>query len=267
MANGRFIAYYRVSTAKQGQSGLGLEAQQSAVLEWLNGGQWTLLASFTEVESGTKSDRPELTKALHECRLTGGALLIAKLDRLSRDAHFLLGLDKAGVEFLAVDMPSANRLTVGIMALVADEERRMISARTKAALAAARARGTILGGYRAGAKVVDHAAGTAAVQARAKAFAAQVGPTVEALRQAGLSLRQISARLTERGIKTARGGAWSADAVKSILDRLSGLNPRILGGPLRSPVSDIALSVLRVPKELAHRHSLWSLRVAPAASP
>lgn len=220
MATGRYIAYFRVSTDKQGRSGLGLAAQQAAVMAWLNGGSWTLLASFTEVESGAKADRPELAKALHECRLTGATLLIAKLDRLSRDAHFLLGLDKAGVEFLAVDMPAANRLTVGIMALVADEERRMISARTKAALAAAKARGTTLGGYKGG-PVPDARKGGEAVKAAADAFAAQVGPMVKAMRQDGLSLRQIAGRLTERGIQTARGGAWSADAVKAVLDRLA----------------------------------------------
>ena len=219
MAEGRFIAYYRVSTARQGASGLGLEAQQAAVREWLNGGHWDLLAEFTEVESGADNDRPALAKALHQCKLTGATLIIAKIDRLSRDAHFLLGLERAGVEFLAVDMPSANRLTVGIMSLVADEERRMISARTKAALAASKARGTILGGYRGGPKV-DGKLGAEAQARAAQVFAAQVGPVVRELRDAGLSLRQIGARLAEQGIRTARGGAWSADAVKAVLDRV-----------------------------------------------
>ena len=142
MSTGRFIAYYRVSTATQGRSGLGVEAQPAAVRAFLNGGDWKLLGEFTEVESGANNARPELGKALNTCRLKGATLVIAKLDRLSRDAHFLLGLDKAGVDFVAADMPSANRMTVGIMAVVAEEERRMIAARTKAALAAAKARGT-----------------------------------------------------------------------------------------------------------------------------
>src|SRR5271166_5347332 len=142
---GRYIAYYRVSTERQGRSGLGLEAQQAAVRAWLNDGPWKLLGEFTEVESGTNNERPELAKALNACQLKGATLVIAKLDRLSRDAYFLLGLEKAGVDFVAADMPSANRLTVGIMAMVAEEERRMISKRTKDALAAAKKRGTKLG--------------------------------------------------------------------------------------------------------------------------
>ena len=158
MADGKFIAYFRVSTAKQGKSGLGLEGQRAAVMAYLNGGSWNLAAEFTEVESGKNNDRPELAKAMHMCRLTGATLVIAKLDRLSRDAHFLLGLEKAGVDFVAADMPAANRMTIGIMAVVADEERRMISARTKAALDAAKARGAKLGGWRGG-PVVDSAIG------------------------------------------------------------------------------------------------------------
>lgn len=138
------------STDKQGRSGLGLEAQREAVAVYLNGGNWTVLAEFTEVESGRKAERPQLVQALEMCRLIGAVLVIAKLDRLARDAHFLLGLEKAGVEFVACDMPTANRRTIGIMALVAEEEARAISARTTAALAAAKARGTALGGWREG---------------------------------------------------------------------------------------------------------------------
>src|SRR3954471_9889154 len=146
---GRYVSYLRVSTDRQGRSGLGLEAQRAAVAAYLDGGNWSLLSEFVEVESGKRdTNRPELAKALHLAKITGAVLLIAKLDRLSRDAHFLLGLEKAGVDFVAVDMPAANRLTVGIMAMVADEERRAISARTKAALAAAKARGRQLGGDR-----------------------------------------------------------------------------------------------------------------------
>jgi DNA invertase Pin-like site-specific DNA recombinase len=148
MPEGRFVSYLRVSTARQGRSGLGLEAQRKAVADYLNGGDWKLLAEVVEVESGKLTDRPKLAEALRLCRVHNATLVIAKLDRLSRDAHFLLGLEKAGVDFVAADMPHANRLTVGIMAMVADEERRAISKRTKEALAAAKARGVRLGGIR-----------------------------------------------------------------------------------------------------------------------
>jgi DNA invertase Pin-like site-specific DNA recombinase len=141
----RFIAYYRVSTARQGASGLGLEAQKNAVKDFLAGGPGELSGEFLEIESGRRNDRPQLAAALQACRQHRATLVIAKLDRLARDAHFLLGLEKAGVEFVACDMPSANRLTIGILALVAEDEARAISARTKAALAAAKARGTVLG--------------------------------------------------------------------------------------------------------------------------
>jgi DNA invertase Pin-like site-specific DNA recombinase len=219
VAMGRFVAYYRVSTAKQGRSGLGLDAQREAVRGYLNGGNWSLPGEHTEVESGKVDDRPELTKALHTCRLTGATLVIAKLDRLSRDAHFLLGLEKAGVEFVAVDMPNANRLTVRLMAVIAQEEREMIASRTKAALAAAKARGVALGGWRGG-PIVDHWAGTQALQDRAGAFAGAVGPLVAEMHGRGLSLRKIAAELVAQGIRTSRGGAWSADAVRQVLIRV-----------------------------------------------
>src|SRR6516164_2276317 len=148
VTSGKFVAYYRVSTQKQGRSGLGLEAQRQAVAEFLNGGDWKIVAELTEVESGKKSDRPELVKALAMCRLHGARLVIAKLDRLSRNAHFLFGLQEAGVDFVAADMPNANQLTVGIMAVVAQDEAKRISERTKAALQAAKKRGTKLGGFR-----------------------------------------------------------------------------------------------------------------------
>src|SRR5919112_6160921 len=129
MAEGAFVAYYRVSTERQGRSGLGLEAQRKAVEDFLNGGNWRLVAEFKEIESGKHSDRPALAKAFRACRLHGAKLVIAKLDRLSCDAHFLLGLEKAGVVFMAADMSTANRLTVRIMAVLAGEEGDMISDR------------------------------------------------------------------------------------------------------------------------------------------
>src|SRR6516162_2201556 len=148
MAKGKFVAYYRVSTAKQGVSGLGLEAQRTAVLDYLNGGRWKLVGEFKEVESGKDSGRPALAKALAACRVHNATLIIAKLDRLARNVAFISNLMEAGVEFVAVDFPQANRLTVHILAAVAEHEAAMISARTKAALAAARARGVKLGGDR-----------------------------------------------------------------------------------------------------------------------
>lgn len=219
MADGRWIAYYRVSTAQQGRSGLGLEAQREAVRQFLNGGRWSLTAEHTEIESGKTDNRPELAKALHTCRLTGATLVIAKLDRLSRDAAFLMNLEKSGVEFVAADMPHANRLTIGIMALVAQEEREAISARTKAALAAAKARGVKLGGYRPSSPPLIPKVGSQALTQMSDAYAARVGPVVTELRQQGHSLRQIAAEMTTRGVKTMRGGIWTADAVRRVLGR------------------------------------------------
>ncbi len=222
MAEGTFVAYYRVSTEKQGRSGLGLDAQRKAVEDYLNGGKWDLAAEFTEIESGKNSDRPALAKALQACRVYGARLVIAKLDRLSRDAHFLLGLEKAGVDFVAADMPHANRLTVGIMAMVADEERRMISARTKAALAEAKKRGKKLGGFRG--KVITPEARAASLrtrQERSQAKARDLVPIIEELKAAGaISLRQIAAGLNAKGIKTARGGEWSAGQVQRLIERV-----------------------------------------------
>src|SRR5215218_3429795 len=207
MAEGRFIAYHRVSTAQQGRSGLGLEAQRQAVADYLDGGRWELLREFVEVESGKRADRPELAKALATCRVHRAVLVIAKLDRLSRNAAFLLNLRDAGVEFVCADMPAANRLTVGIMALVAEEEARMISARTKAALAAAKARGTVLGGARAGAAERARtvaAKGTAALRAKADARVADLAPMIEAWRAGGITSQAGLARALDAvGVPTA----------------------------------------------------------------
>ena len=148
--DGKYVSYLRVSTGKQARSGLGLEAQRAAVETWLNGGRWKLVEEIIEVESGkTHRNRPELTRALDACRRYGAKLIISRLDRLSRDPVFLLSLRDAGIDFTALDMEHANRMTIGVMALVAEQEREAISTRTKAALAAAKARGTALGGFRA----------------------------------------------------------------------------------------------------------------------
>jgi DNA invertase Pin-like site-specific DNA recombinase len=223
MAEGKFVSYLRVSTARQGRSGLGLEAQRKAVEDYLNGGSWQLVKEFVEVESGKKADRPQLEKAFQLCRLLGAKLVIAKLDRLSRDAHFLLGLEKAGVDFVAADIPQANRLTIGIMAVMAEHERRMISERTKAALAAAKRRGVKLGGDR-GARLTakQRALGVAALQAKARARASDLAPIVRELQAGGVvSLRAIAAGLDERGIPAARGGKWSAVQVSRLLGAAS----------------------------------------------
>jgi DNA invertase Pin-like site-specific DNA recombinase len=147
VAEGKFVAYYRVSTAKQAASGLGLEAQKAAVLQYVNGGSWTLSGEFTEVESGKNSDRAQLALALNACRLIGATLVIAKLDRLTRNVAFLANLMEAGVEFVACDNPHSTRFTIHLLAAVAEHEREPISKRTIAALQAAKARGTVLGGY------------------------------------------------------------------------------------------------------------------------
>jgi DNA invertase Pin-like site-specific DNA recombinase len=224
MSEGKFVSYLRVSTARQGRSGLGLDAQRQAVEDFLNGGDWNVVKEFIEVESGKRADRPQLAKALQVCRVHGAKLVIAKLDRLSRDAHFLLGLEKAGVDFVCADMPSANRLTVGIMAMVAEEERRMISQRTKAALAAAKRRGVKLGGYRENAKLTAkaRAKGRAALQAKALSRAMDLAETVKELQVAGcMSLRAIAAGLDQRGITAVRGGKWSANQVARVLELIA----------------------------------------------
>jgi DNA invertase Pin-like site-specific DNA recombinase len=224
MADGKWISYLRVSTQRQGRSGLGLEAQRHAVDEHLNGGSWKLIKEFVEVESGKKSDRPQLEAALAACRLYGAKLIIAKLDRLSRNAHFLLGLRDAGVDFVAADMPNANRLTVGIMAMVAEDEGQRISARTKAALQAAKRRGVKLGGNRGVTPTAKmRKLSVAARQERAASRAADLAPIIDELRASGLtSLRAIAAELNKRDIPTSRGDAeWSANQVKRVLDRLA----------------------------------------------
>ena len=223
MAQGKWISYLRVSTSRQGNSGLGLEAQRKSVDDYLNGGHWKLVKEFVEVESGKKDDRPVLAQAITACRQYGAKLVIAKIDRLSRDAHFLLGLEKAGVDFVAADMPNANKLTVHIMAMVAQEERRMISERTKAALAAARARGVKLGGYRKNPTLPPDAGRKAAValKQKADARATDIAPIIAELQAAGAtSLRAIADGLNERGIPTARGNTfWSATQVARVLGR------------------------------------------------
>ena len=221
MATGRYIAYYRVSTKRQGRSGLGLEAQKNAVADYLNGGRWTLVDEVTEIESGKRSDRPALAKALALCRLHGAKLVVAKMDRLSRNVHFLSGLMESKVEFVAADMPQANNLTVHILAAVAQAEAEAISARTKAALAAAKRRGVKLGGDRGNIADLYRKGARASAVSRAREMrerAADLMPVIDEIKAKGAaSLREIAARLNARGIPAARGGEWSAVQVQRIL--------------------------------------------------
>jgi DNA invertase Pin-like site-specific DNA recombinase len=218
---GEFVAYYRVSTQRQGRSGLGLEAQQTAVRDYLNGGDWRLVAEVTEVESGKRTDRPKLAEALKLCRIHDATLIIAKLDRLARNVAFISNLMESGVEFHAVDFPQANRLTVHILAAVAEHEAKIISERTRAALAAAKRRGVKLGGYRG--TVISKAmrkASADAIAKRADARAVDLGPTIAEVQAAGAkSLRDIATGLNERGITAARGGQWTAVQVSRVLSR------------------------------------------------
>jgi DNA invertase Pin-like site-specific DNA recombinase len=224
MAKGKFVSYLRVSTQEQGRSGLGLEAQRKAVTDWLDGGRWKLIEEFVEVESGAKDDRPRLAEAMATARAHGATLVIAKLDRLSRDAAFLLNLQKAGVKFVAVDMPEANEMIVGIMAVVAEAERKMISKRTKDALSAAKARGVKLGGFRGRAGTAeDCAQATRALIAKADARAQDLAPIINRLDPDGsLSLRQLAAKLTAEGLPTPAGAAvWTAAGVARLRARLA----------------------------------------------
>jgi DNA invertase Pin-like site-specific DNA recombinase len=219
-ARRRYIAYYRVSTDKQGQSGLGLDAQRTAVQAYLAQGAWTLQAEFTEVESGRRADRPVLARALAACRGQGAILVIAKLDRLARNVAFISNLMDSGVEFVAVDFPQANRLTLHI--LVAEHERDMISARTKAALTAAKARGVELGGS-APLTEEQRAAGRAVAKtikaAKAAARAADLLPVINEIRAEGVtSATGIAKVLNARGVPPPSGrGAWQNVTVQRVL--------------------------------------------------
>jgi DNA invertase Pin-like site-specific DNA recombinase len=227
MAPQRFVAYERVSTARQGQSGLGLEAQRQTIAAFALSRGAEVLARFTEVESGRNPNRPELGKALHLAKVTGATLVIAKLDRLSRNAAFLLTLRDSGVRFLAVDMPEANDLTVGIMALVAQAEWEAISRRTKEALAVAKARGVKLGNPNGAAALKRAGKGgvalRAAVSANADTHATDLAEVVADIRAEGAtSLRAMAEGLTVRGMLTRRGGRWQVSNGRNLVGRLEG---------------------------------------------
>ena len=209
---GRFIAYFRVSTDRQGRSGLGLDAQREAVLRHVGSNRGELIGEFCEIESGKRNDRPQLAAAISAANRAKATLIIAKLDRLARNVHFVSGLMESGVDFVAADNPHANKLMVHMLAAFAEHEREQISQRTKDALAAAKARGIRLG--RNGA---DRLA--PAYRAEAIGRARQLAPVLAELRAAGMSARQIAAELTARKIATPGGGRWHAQAVIRMIGR------------------------------------------------
>ena len=215
--SGKWVAYYRVSTDRQGDSGLGLDAQRKLVADYLNGGSWTLSAEFTEVESGKRSDRPQLTAALAMCKRLRAKLVVAKLDRLSRNVGFISALMDSGVEFVAADMPHANKMTLQVIAVFAEYERDLISERTRRALAQAKERGTVLGGPK---RLEASALGAAANKANAERFAANVIPIIREIQASGVTtLRGVAKALNARGVQSARGVPWSPVAVSNILKR------------------------------------------------
>ena len=224
------IAYYRVSTKQQGQSGLGLEAQRAAVESYAKAAGADIQADYTEIESGTQADRPKLAAAIAHARRNKARLVIAKLDRLARNVAFLSALMDSGCDFLACDNPNANRLTIHILAAVAENEARCISERTKVALAAAKARGTLLGSSRPGhwkgreeARARGSIKGSEASRIvrheKALAAVADLVPTIKARREKGETLMQIAEHLNTTGQQTTRGGKWTPIAVSRVLVR------------------------------------------------
>lgn len=216
-----FVAYYRVSTQKQGLYGLGMDAQQAAVSAYTSG-RGVLLAAFTEVESGKKSDRPELHKAIRLAQKEKAMLIVAKLDRLARNVAFISNLMESGVEFTALDCPQANRFTIHVLAAVAEHEREMISARTKAALAIAKARGVRLGNPRLLARDPDAVGAAArAIREQAARRAHDLAPVIHGIQRAGVTTYAgIAEALNNRGIKSMRGGEWHATTARRLVLRL-----------------------------------------------
>ena len=238
MATGKFVSYLRVSTEKQGKSGLGMDAQREAVAQYLNGGNWDLVQEVVEIESGRKNKRPELERAIRLCQAVDATLVVAKFDRLSRDAHFLLGLKKSGIRFVAADNPDANELTVGILALVAENEARAIRDRTKAALAAAKARGQVLGAYakddktnfvgRTGTRE-DCLKAAAGKKDKADQSAQRIRQFIEDCGMSpDASAKSIARFLTERGVQTPSGRSttWQATTVQRLKSRWGVAVPR-----------------------------------------
>jgi DNA invertase Pin-like site-specific DNA recombinase len=214
---GRFVAYYRVSTDKQGRSGLGLEAQKAAVKQRLNGGPWQLVGEFTEIESGRRAKRPQLEAALKACKKQKAKLVVAKLDRLARNTRFLLTLVESGVEVLFADLPEVagamGKFILTQMAAVAELEAGLIGERTKAALAAAKQRGVKLGVT--GAEIL-----APKYKAEAKARAEELAPVIREMQKRRYTMRGMAAELTKRKVPTPRGGSWHPQLVKRIVERL-----------------------------------------------
>lgn len=217
---GKFVEYRRVSTDGQGKSGLGLEAQEAAIQRYLNGGNWQSIGQFTEVESGRKTrvGRPELDQAIRLCQAEGATLVIAKLDRLGRNLHFVTALMESGIEFVCCDMPDANKFTIQIMAAMAEQEAELISKRTKEALARAKARGVQLGNPNAA--EISKIAVKANMQ-KAQDHADNIYPIIKRIEASGIiSLRGIARELNNRkDAPTLRGGTWSAQHVRKIFER------------------------------------------------
>jgi DNA invertase Pin-like site-specific DNA recombinase len=221
-AKRKYVAYFRVSTEKQGRSGLGLEAQREYVERFLAERGGLVVGTFTETESGKLNDRPELAAAMLRCRQTRATLLVAKLDRLSRSAALITSLQESGARFIAADQPEMNETVVGIMAVIARTERIAISERTKAALAARKARGLSLGTPRDLSAYQPRASklGNAVKAAKADAHARDIMPMIDAAKTEGAgTLWKIAEYLNEGGATTTRGAAWTACAVQRVIRR------------------------------------------------
>lgn len=220
MSSRKIVTYYRVSTNAQGQSGLGLEAQREAVARYLSTGDWELVDEFQEVETGKGSDalskRPKLKAALDVCRKHGATLIIAKLDRLARNVHFISGLIETGCDFVAADMPQANKVMIQMHAVMSEWERDQISKRTKDALAVAKARGVVLG--KAGIKNLK--TNIQERQQAADSFAAKLRPVFEGMTARGLSQRAMMEELNSIGIPAPKGGIWRLTQVQRTMARL-----------------------------------------------
>ena len=229
----RIVAYYRVSTKRQGESGLGLDAQQTAVEEFARRNGAEVMATYQEVESGKRNDRPKLLAAIAHAKRSKAQLVVAKLDRLSRNAGFLLTLQDSGLPLVFCDLPGANEMTIGVMALVARQARQAISERVKVALAELKQRGVKLGSSRPGhwtperneRRMVGLAKATRkgiiVRQANARTVYADLVPTIQSLRREGASLRTIAAKLNEAGHTTRRGCSWNPQQVRAILNRFA----------------------------------------------
>ncbi|MDO9141934.1 MAG: recombinase family protein [Methylobacter sp.] len=219
--NSKVVAYYRVSTQKQGQSGLGLDAQEQAVMNYLNGGVWELIEGFVEIETGKGSDaldrRPQLKAAMGTCKQHKATLIIAKLDRLARNNHFIAGLLESGIDFICADMPQANKVMLQMYSVMAEWERDQISTRTKAALQAAKARGVILGAT----GMANLKPNIEVRQQAADAFAIKLKAIIASMKVRGLTQRSMCAELNQLGVKTAKGGEWSLIQLQRVIARLA----------------------------------------------